>query len=277
MGPREHGHSVFVDDAFRPYRDQWSYLAAMQPMTPDALESATLRASSGAHPLDVTFIADEDQQEPWKRIDATSKKLTGPIPKALTLTLANLIYIEKASLPQSLANRLIRLAAFQNPEFYKAQAMRFPVWDKPRVIGCAENYPNHIALPRGCLDAVEALLRDNGVRCELRDERFAGYRLELAFAGRLRVDQDAAVAAMLHHDIGVLCAPTAFDKTITAAALIARRGVNTLVLVHRSWSPRITPRDQIVTDSTHGSVGPTKIISSNASTADRTLCGARWV
>ncbi|WP_366929498.1 DNA primase small subunit domain-containing protein, partial [uncultured Thiodictyon sp.] len=64
---------------------------------------------------------------------------------------------EKTQLPQPLANRLIRLAAFQNPELYKAQAMRFAVWDKPRVIGCAESYPNHIALPRGCLDAAQAL------------------------------------------------------------------------------------------------------------------------
>src|SRR5207244_6731559 len=65
----------------------------------------------------------------------------GPMPKSLTATLANLLYFDKAALPQPLANRLIRLAAFQNPEFYRAQAMRLPVSDKPRVIGCAENFP----------------------------------------------------------------------------------------------------------------------------------------
>jgi superfamily II DNA or RNA helicase len=166
------------------------------------------------------------------------------MPDSLTVTVANLIYLEKTQLPQSLANRLIRLAAFQNPEFYKAQAMRLPVWDKPRVIGSAENYPNHIALPRGCQDAMLALLRENGVRCELRDERFAGNPIDVAFAGTLRIDQEAAVAAMLHHDAGVLCAPTAFGKTVTAAAIIARRKVNTLILVHRTellkqWQERL--------------------------------------
>jgi hypothetical protein len=35
--------------------------------------------------------------------------------------------------------------------------MRLSVWDKPRVIGCAENYPHHIALPRGCFDAALSL------------------------------------------------------------------------------------------------------------------------
>src|SRR5450631_4307727 len=108
------------------------------------------------------------------------------MPKALTLTMSNLIYFEKAQLPQPLANRLIRLAAFQNPEFYRAQAMRFTVWDKPRVIGCAENFPNHIALPRGCLEAAKELLMDNGIRCDLHDERFAGDTLDAAFTGTLR-------------------------------------------------------------------------------------------
>ncbi len=152
------------------------------------------------------------------------------MPKSLTVTLANLIYFEKAELPQALANRLIRLAAFQNPEFYKAQAMRMSVWDKPRVIGCAESYPQHIALPRGCLDAALSLLRDNGIACDLRDERFGGQPLDVSFVGSLRLDQEAAVAGLLTHDAGVLCAPTAFGKTVTAAAMIARRGeVNPLV------------------------------------------------
>lgn len=242
--PRENGCSVFVDTAWRTHQDQWAFLASIQPMPPHDIEPTILRATGGVHPLDVTFIDEEDHKEPWKRPDHTTKKLAGVMPPSLTVTLANLIYFEKAQLPQPLANRLIRLAAFQNPEFYKAQAMRFTVWDKPRVIGCAENYPSHIALPRGCLDAAQELLRDNGIGCDLHDERFEGDVLDVAFAGTLRLDQEAAVAGMLLHDAGVLCAPTAFGKTVTAAALIAQRGVNTLVLVHRTellkqWQERL--------------------------------------
>jgi hypothetical protein len=112
--------------------------------------------------------------------------------------------------------------------------MRLSVWGKPRVIGCAQNFPRHIGLPRGCLDGVQSLLREHGIRCELHDERQRGTPIDVAFAGMLRADQEAAVAAMLRHDTGVLCAPTAFGKTVSAAALIARRGVNALVLVHRT-------------------------------------------
>lgn len=242
--PRENGCSVFVDDALQPHPDQWSYLASIALMSPGDIEPTILRATGHAHPLDVTFVDDEDLREPWKRRAVNDELLSGAMPQSLTVTLANLIYFEKSQLPQALANRLIRLAAFQNPEFYRAQAMRMAVWNTPRVIGCAENYPNHIALPRGCLDAARQLLSQNGIECVLRDERFEGDPVDVHFAGMLRPDQEAAVAAMLRHDAGVLCAPTAFGKTVVAAAMIARRGVNTLVLVHRTellkqWRERL--------------------------------------
>jgi len=242
--PRESGCSVFVDSDLCPYPDQWVFLASIQPMDAHNIEPTILRASGGIHPLDVTFIDDEDLATPWKRHSTSTTQLIGQLPKSLTVTLANLIYFEKAELPQTLANRLIRLAAFQNPEFYKAQAMRMSVWDKPRVIGNAENFPQHIALPRGCLDAALDLLRDNGIACDLLDERIKGEPVDVCFVGTLRLDQEAAVSGMLHHDTGVLCAPTAFGKTVIAAAMIARRGINTLVLVHRTellkqWQERL--------------------------------------
>jgi len=242
--PRERGCSIFVDIELRPYPDQWAFLASIQPMAAHDIDATILRATDGVHPLDVTFIDDEDMVMPWKRGSTSTKLLTEPMAGPLTVTLANLIYFEKVQLPQKLANRLIRLAAFQNPEFYKAQAMRMSVWDKPRVIGNAENYPQHIALPRGCLDAALELFRNNGIACDLRDERFGGEPIDISFLGTLRLDQEAAVSRMLHHETGVLCAPTAFGKTVTAAAMIARRGVNTLVLVHRTellkqWQERL--------------------------------------
>lgn len=122
--------------------------------------------------------------------------------------------------------------------------MRMSVWNKPRVIGCAENYPQHIALPRGCLDSVLSFLRDNNIAAELIDKRFAGTECNAVFMGNLRAEQEEAVSALLRYDTGVLCAPTAFGKTVTAAAVIAKRKVNTLILVHRTellkqWQERL--------------------------------------
>ncbi|MDE2367381.1 MAG: DEAD/DEAH box helicase family protein [Burkholderiales bacterium] len=243
---RERGCSVFVDDQLQPYPDQWAYLAEVPRMPVVDLESTILRATGGEHPLDVTFVEDEDLREPWKRSTSSHSLLVGPMPASLTVTLSNLVYVEKDGLPQALANRLIRLAAFQNPEFYKAQAMRMPVWDKPRVIGCAQNFPRHIGLPRGCHEALLELLQGNGIRVDTQEERVTGTPITVQFRGMLRVDQQAAVTAMLGQDTGVLCAPTAFGKTVVAAAMIASRGVNTLILVHRTelmrqWQERLQP------------------------------------
>lgn len=243
-GPRDLNCSVFVDAELQPYLDQWAFLESIRRMDARDIDPTVMRATGGVHPLGVTFIDDEDLATPWSRGNPSKGVLTGLMPKSLIVTLANQVYFEKEKLPQALANRLIRLAAFQNPEFYKAQAMRLSVWNKPRVIGCAENYPMHIALPRGCLDAALSLLDDNGITCILRDERFGGQALDVVFGGSLRIDQEAAVSAMLLHDAGVLCAPAGFGKTVTAAAMIARRGVNALVLVHRSellkqWQERL--------------------------------------
>ncbi len=243
--PRETGRSVFVDEHMQPYSDQWAYLSSVRSISRIDLEDAVLRASGGRHPLDVAFANEDEDSKPWQRPSPVSARIAGPLPESLTLVVANQIFIAKNNLPQSLANRLIRLAAFQNPEFYKAQAMRLPVWNKPRIIGCADNYPQHIGLPRGCFDAVIGLLQENGIRHELQDERLSGRKVTAKFTGTLRKDQRTAMREMLINDIGVLCAPTAFGKTVTVAAMIARRKVSTLVLVHRTellrqWQERLT-------------------------------------
>ena len=243
--PREKGSSVFVDGDFKPYPDQWAFLTSLKSLSKTDLENALLQSGDIRNPLDVAFTSGEEESKPWQRQPTPSIRISGPLPESLTLVLSNQIFLSKTGLPQSLANRLIRLAAFPNPEFYKAQALRLPVWNKPRLIGCAENYPQYIGLPRGCLDAVLELLEQNGIGSEIRDERLSGIRISARFAGILRKDQKAALGELLKHDVGVLHAPTAFGKTVTASAMIARRKVSTLVIVHRTellrqWQERLT-------------------------------------
>jgi superfamily II DNA or RNA helicase len=236
--------SVFVNDALEPYLDQWAFLANLGRMATERIHPAINQAMGHRDPVAVAFVDSDEGSQPWNEPAPRSQKLQGPLPATVRITLANLIYFEKAQLPQPLANRLIRLAAFQNPEFYKAQAMRLSVWNKPRVIGCAQNFPNHIALPRGCWEAIQALLTEYEITPLVDDERFTGTHLDVSFLGTLRPDQETAVNAMQAHDTGILCAPTAFGKTVSAAALIAKRRVNTLVLVHRTellrqWQERL--------------------------------------
>ena len=191
---------------------------------------------------------DEDaEDEPWTLPPSRRRKappITGALPRTLELVLGNEIYLASDDLVPPLRNRLARLAASQNPDFYKAQAMRLPTYDKPRIIGCAEAHPHHLGLPRGCLDEVQQLLSDLNIAPVVRDERYAGEPVDVAFRGTLRSEQQVAANALLAHDTGVLSATTAFG-TVIAAWLIARRSVNTLVLVHRrqlleQWVDRLS-------------------------------------
>ncbi|MCA9988890.1 MAG: DEAD/DEAH box helicase [Anaerolineales bacterium] len=245
--PRADGNSVFVDEAGQPYEDQWSFLSSIRRLEPGEVEAILADASGEESILGVKRV-ELAEDAPWDLPPSGTPKegpLPGPLPATLTLVLGNQLYIAKEDLTPPLRNRLVRLAAFQNPEFYRAQALRFSTHDKPRIISCAEKFPQHIGLPRGCLDEVVDLLVRHNIKPEIRDERFPGQPLQVQFQGELRPDQQQAAAALLQHEAGVLAATTGFGKTVIAAYLIAQRQTNTLVLVHRrqlldQWLAQLT-------------------------------------
>jgi superfamily II DNA or RNA helicase len=246
---RAHGNSVFLDPNFVPHGDQWAFLASVQRSSREQVENLVNDAESKGRVIGVRVAeADEADGSPWMAPPSRRRKppaIVGPLPETLEVVLGDQIYLSKAHLVPGLRNRLICLAAFQNPEFYRAQAMRLPTYDKPRIIGCAEDHPKYLALPRGCLDEVLDLLQSLKINPVLRDERFGGTPLEVSFCGELRPEQQAAATALLAQDTGVLAATTAFGKTVVAAWLIAQRQVNTLVLVHRQqlmeqWVERLS-------------------------------------
>ena len=248
--PRVRGNSVFLDDQLRPHEDQWEFLASLRRISRLRAEAIVRDAEHRGKIIGVRAVLtmEEDDDAPWTAPPSRRRKepaIPGPLPGSLDLVLGDQIYIAKEHLVPALRNRLLRLAAFQNPEFYRAQAMRLPTYDKPRIVDCAEDHPQHIALPRGCLADVEALLETLKIKPILRDERFGGRPIAASFKGELRPEQQLAANALLAHDMGVLSATTAFGKTVLAAWLIARRGVNTLVLVHRrqlleQWIERLS-------------------------------------
>ena len=247
--PRQEGNSVFVDDNLCPYPDQWRLLVSVQRVKADTAEWIINDAARRGQIVGVrASITDGDGlDEPWAlppSRKAAQPRIAGAGPESVEIVRGNLIYIPKEGFAEGILNQIVRLAAFQNPEFYKAQAMRLSTWDKPRIISCAEEFPEHVALPRGCLDELTALLEGTGTHVSIRDERFGGRRVEFTFHGNLRDEQAAATREALKFDEGVLGAPTAFGKTVVASRLIAERGVNTLVLVHRrqlldQWCERL--------------------------------------
>jgi len=247
---RERGNSVFIDRDGRPHEDQWAFLSSRSRLSADVVSDIVADAESRGRILGVRMpVEDEAADEPWRMTPSRRKEwapIDTPPPDKISLVLADQLYFDRAGLSPATIARLIRLAAFQNPEFYRAQAMRLPTFGKPRIISCAELHPRHVGLPRGCLDEVLELIKVLGTEAEIRDLRTAGNPLPLdtRFLGVLHGPQIKAFEALTPHDNGILAATTAFGKTVVAAALIARRARNTLVLVHRrelaaQWAERL--------------------------------------
>ena len=178
-GPREQGNSVFLDDDLVPWTDQWAFLASVRRIGRAQVEGIVQEAERRGRILGVRLPPQDDEDdEPWTAPAIAAPK--GAADRRRTASDAwNWFSAIRSTSPRTdlhpgLRNRLLRLAAFQNPEFYKAQAMRLSTYDKPRVIACAEDHPHHIGLPRGCLDEVRQTLTDLDVRTVIRDERYAG-------------------------------------------------------------------------------------------------------
>jgi len=247
--PRANGNSIFLDHSLKPHQDQWSFLAEVARMSRDDLESLVQDAAQKGRILGVRSIVDDDNsRKPWilppsvKKLDKT---VNCSLPSVVLIIQSNQVYVEKDGLPSSILNCLSRLAAFQNPEFYKAQAMRLSTFGKPRIIACAEEFAHHLALPRGCLDETLELFKYYGLQVNISDQRFSGNAIKVRFNGVLTPEQKQAAKFISEHDCGVLSATTAFGKTVIAAWLIVERKVNTLILVHRrqlmdQWNERLS-------------------------------------
>jgi superfamily II DNA or RNA helicase len=235
---REMNETIFVDSSFQPYPDQWQYLVSIKKLPASIAMSLVAKGEQEGTLLPVRTIVQNTIEKPWEL--SPSKKMsydapiTSPLPETITLVLANQIYIEKKTVPAELLSRLIRLAAFENPEYHLAEKMRMSTFGKPRIITCCEHFPKYLGIPRGMLESVKKLLLNLGVQPIIDDKRIDGKLLETNFIGKLHDEQELAAKTLLKTQNGVLAATTAFGKTVLASYMIAKRKTNVLILVHRS-------------------------------------------
>ena len=225
---RKNGNSLFVDKNFIPYSDQWEYLGGIQKLSPARIdELIAILCKSG----DLGELISDKEDKPWesnKQLELTSDDY----PSELEIVRSNMLYIPIKDLSAGIINKIKRLAAFRNPDFYRSQAMRLPIYDKPRIICTADIFDEYIALPRGCEDALLELFDGSCTKITVTDKTNHGTEIPVEFNGTLREEQQPAADALLKHNIGVLSATTAFGKTVIASYLIGARKTNTLILVH---------------------------------------------
>lgn len=221
------GNSVFVDENWQPYKNQWDILRSVKRISKSFIDEKIIEWSKNGV-LGVLSESNAEMDKPCKRNKIDNSGVKGNV----EIILANQIYINKDNLKPRLQNRIRRLVAFSNPEFYKNQAMGFSVFDCPRIIYCGEDIDNYISIPRGCFEELSELLNEGNIEFKVSDERSTGRAIDVSFNGELYTEQKKAVNKMLKYDYGILGAATAFGKTVVGAYLVAQRKVNTLVLVH---------------------------------------------
>lgn len=237
------GNSSLVDHDLQTCANQWSHLSQLKTVSRKRLNDLIARVAPDSLRVNEQEVI--DNRPPWEQTAKTKPLSIDNPPDQVTLTLANHIYFKIGEVPPVLIARLRRLASFSNPVFFKTQALRFSTHGIPRFISCARIEHGYLALPRGCLDEALALFNEQNISVEIDDKREQGIKLKkLNLLVDLRKNQLAAVKAMTRHDSGVLHAPTAFGKTVTAIGIIAKRKTNTLILTHsrqllEQWQERL--------------------------------------
>ena len=237
---RKNGNSVFVDETFTPFEEQWTYLLNVEKVSePFIDEVLALHGLSS----ELGELSTTSESKPWEA--PVAQKITNEdFPKEVVCVKSDMLYVSLVGLSGKVLNHIKRIASFKNPEFYAKQGMRLSTYNIPRIISCADILEEYVALPRGCEDVVVELLMNNRVHYRMKDETNLGKPISVKFKGELREEQDAAIASLMAHNTGVLNGTTAFGKTVTAIGLISKRKVNTLILVHtkallEQWKSRL--------------------------------------
>ena len=237
---RKNGNSVFVNEYFEPFPDQWEYLLNVGKLSASALEEI-LKQTANIMPLG--DLSKTSENKPWE-VPTATKIEKSDFSSEIVITRSNMLYIPLGQLSSKVLNHLRRIASFRNPEFYSKQALRLSTYQTPRIITCADLTDEYLALPRGCEDAVTTLLKEKNVAYRFEDKTNHGRAISIHFNGELRENQQEAVNALATNNTGVLSATTAFGKTVAAIGLIAEHRVNTLILVHTKalldqWAQRL--------------------------------------
>lgn len=222
---RKSGNSVFVDESFDAFKDQWSLLSSVRKLSASELKSIL---ATHAYQIELSSSSETKPWETPKPDRISFEDFHSPV----KLVRANGVYVPIKNVSGKVLRHLKGLASFRNPKYYELLNARKPLYHTPSLVTCYEMTEDYLKLPRGCEDAVIELLQTNFSAWEEDDQTNAGGTIDVSFSGELRPEQEAAVQRLVAYNNGVLAATTAFGKTVAAIGMIARKRTNTLILVH---------------------------------------------
>ena len=222
---RKSRNSVFVDESFEAFNDQWSLLSSARKLSASELKSIL---ATHAYQIELSSSSETKPWETPKPDRISFEDFHSPVKRVR----ANGLYVPIKSVSGKVLRHLKGLASFRNPKYYELLNARKPLYHTPYLVTCYEMTEDYLKLPRGCEDAVIELLQSNFSAWEEDDQTNAGRTIDVSFSGELRPEQEAAIQRLLAYKNGVLAATTAFGKTVAAIGMIAQKRTNTLILVH---------------------------------------------
>ena len=232
----KNGNSVFVDENWQSYYDQWNILKNTGKISEKFIDE---KLSSWGNKYSISNSDNDNDtprqisinDTPWENTTGFERSDTEG---SVRIVLADKVYVDKIGIKPRLQNKIRRLAAYNNPEYFKNQAMGISTFGIPRIVYSGEDTEQYIAIPRGCLNKLCENLDAASIKYSVDDKRNAGKRINVTFKGELYPEQQNAVQSLSRHDTGVFAAATGFGKTVVGSYLISERKVNTLILVHTS-------------------------------------------
>ena len=226
------GNSAFVDENWNVYPDQWQVLFSKPKLSKEFIEGKIKEWQLGCYEeIEVNDIFNFDGEKPWEK---TNHFMKCDVEGKLNITLSNGVYVDTSNLQPRIQNRIREMAAFKNPIFYKKQAMGLSNFANSRYIYLGSDEGGYIKVPRGLLESIIGECDKAGIEYYIKDERCEGTKIKAEFNGQLKETQISAVAALLEHEMGILNAATAFGKTVVCCNIIAKKKVNTLILLQSS-------------------------------------------
>ena len=223
------GNSAFVDENWNAYKDQLKTLGAAMRLTRKEVEDYIAEWYGGGS--DKTDKLHEPDTEPWNKDQSFHKE---DVTDVVEIVLADRIYIDSSYISNRMRRQIRRMAAFSNRQYFQKQAMDMPTYDESRFIYLGADEGKYIILPRGLREELLTRLEKAGIRYMIEDKRCEGRAVNVCFKGTLKESQKPAVDTMMKYETGILHAATAFGKTVVCCDLIARHGVNTLILVEKT-------------------------------------------
>lgn len=225
----KNGNTVFVNKYFEIEKNQIGILSNIKKMKSDEIYAFTDKNKEDDYnePEAEEILGDDEipQKDNIKDVIFTND---------IECIFSNQLYIKKLKLFANELTYLKRLASFTNPEFYEKQRIRLPIYKTPRIITCFEEDERFLKLPRGCIGKIKEICNISKVKLIIKDMREKGTQTDYEFNGKLNKKQEKAMKKLLEYDVGVLCAPTGFGKTVVGAKMISELKTNTLVIVNRN-------------------------------------------